>query len=458
MATSTASSDGETARNEGELDTRLNRTIGTGLLFLFILGDMVGGGIYALVGEVGGEVGGAIWTAFAVSAVLAFLTAMSYAELTTKYPLAAGAALYAHKAFRTHLVTFMVAFAVMMSGLTSAGALARAFAGDYFGEFLAWPEIPVALGLLGIVMLVNLWGISQSVRINATFTLIEIVGLLLIVVIGVLAFGDPGSDVGRNFRFKEGTTPFFAIVAGVTLAFYALIGFEDSANVAEETKRPSRAFPRALIGGFLTASAIYILVSFMASLVVATDKLANSSAPLLEVVKEGPLGIPPKLFSAIGLFALTNGALINMIMGSRLLYGMANQRVLPGVFGSVLPGRRTPWVAILFTTAIVAVMVVVSDLEQLATTTVMLLLAVFVVVNISVLVLRRDRVEHAHFRTWTPLPVLAAVTSVFLITQNDAVTFLQAGILLGIGLLLWVVNRLVTGPPPKDVKVEELAG
>jgi basic amino acid/polyamine antiporter, APA family len=196
----------------------------------------------------------------------------------------------------------------------------------------------------------------------------------------------------------------------------------------------------------------------MASLVVATDKLANSSAPLLEVVKEGPLGIPPRLFSAIGLFALTNGALINMIMGSRLLYGMANQRVLPRPFGTLLPGRRTPWVAILFTTAIVAVMVAVSDLEQLATTTVMLLLAVFVVVNVAVLVLRRNRVEHEHFRTWAPLPVLAAATSVFLITQNDAVTFLQAGILLAIGLVLWGVNRLVTGPPPKDVRVEEISG
>jgi basic amino acid/polyamine antiporter, APA family len=454
----TSSKDADVARTEGEVDTRLRRTIGGALLFLFVLGDMVGGGIYALVGEVGGEVGGAIWTAFAVSAVLALLTALTYAELVTKYPLAAGAALYTHKAFRAHFVTFMVAFAVLMSGLTSAGALARAFAGDYFGEFLTWPEVAVAVGLLAVVMLVNLWGISQSVRINALFTLIELAGLLLIVAIGVVAFGDPGTDVGRNFTFKSGTSPFFAIVAGVTLAFYALIGFEDSANVAEETRRPSRAFPRALVGGLLTASAIYIVVSFMASMVVETGKLANSSAPLLEVVKEGPLGVPPKLFSAIGLFALTNGALINMIMASRLLYGMARQRVLPGIFDRILPGRRTPWVAIVFTTAIVMVMVAVSDLEQLATTTVMLLLAVFVVVNVAVLVLRRDRVEHEHFRTWAPLPVLAAGTSLFLISQNDAVTFAQAGILLGIGVVLWVVNRLVAGAPPKDVDVKELAG
>lgn len=418
---------------------------------------MVGGGIYALVGEVGGEVGGAIWTAFSVSAVLALLTALSYAELVTKYPLASGAALYTHKAFRSHFATFMVAFAVMMSGLTSAGALARAFAGDYFAEFVALPEVPVAVGLVAILTLVNLWGITQSTRLNATFTIIEIAGLLLIVVIGVMAAGEPGTDVGRNFQFKSGITPFAAIVAGVTLAFYALIGFEDSANVAEEVKRPSRSFPRALIGALLTASLIYVAVSFVSSMVVPTDRLANSSAPLLEVVKLGPLGIPPELFSAIGLFALTNGALINMIMASRLLYGMANQRVVPGLFGAVLPGRRTPWVAALFAAAVVIFLVIISDLEQLATTTVMLLLAVFVVVNVAVLVLRRDRVDHDHFRTWPPLPVLAAATSIFLITQNDAVTFLQAGVLLGIGLVLWAVTRLVVGPPPKDVDLQDLA-
>jgi basic amino acid/polyamine antiporter, APA family len=314
----------------------------------------------------------------------------------------------------------------------------------------------VAVGLVALVSLINLWGISQSVRLNATFTVIEIAGLLLIIFIGVLAFDDPGSDVGRNFQFKEGSSPFFAIVAGVTLAFYALIGFEDSANIAEETKRPSRAFPRALLGGVLAASVLYLLVSFVSSMVVATDKLAGSSAPLLEVVKEGPLDVPPKLFSAIGLFALTNGALINMIMASRLLYGMANQRVVPGVFGKVLPARRTPWVAILFTTAIVVVMVATSDLEDLADTTVMLLLAVFVVVNIAVLVLRRDAVEHHHFRTWAPLPVLAAASCIFLITQNEAAIYLRAGILLAIGVVLWAVTRLLTGPP-RDLKPEELS-
>jgi APA family basic amino acid/polyamine antiporter len=445
------------ARQEGELDTRLRRTVGPALLFLFILGDMVGGGIYALVGEVGGEVGGAIWAAFATSAVLALLTALSYAELVTRYPLASGAALYTHQAFRSHFATFMVAFAVMMSGLTSAGALARAFAGDYFGEFVALPVVPVAVGLVALLTLINLWGISQSTRLNALFTVIEIAGLLLIVVIGVMAVGEAGTDVGRNFVFKEGTTPFFAIVAGVTLAFYALIGFEDSANLAEEVKRPSRTFPRALIGALLTASLIYVVVSFVSSMVVPTARLADSSAPLLEVVKAGPLAVPPTLFSAIGLFALTNGALINMIMASRLLYGMANQRVLPGVFGSVLRKRRTPWVAALFAAAVVIFLVIISDLEQLATTTVMLLLAVFVVVNVTVLILRRDRVDHEHFRTWAPLPVLAAATSLFLITQNDAVTFLQAGVLLGIGLVLWVITRLVVGPPPKEIDLRELA-
>lgn len=443
----------------GEVRTQLRRGIGPWLLFFFILGDMLGGGIYALVGEVGGEVGGAIWAAFLAAAVLAILTAFAYAELVTKYPLAAGAALYTHRAFRVNFVTFMVTFTVMMSGIASAGALSRGFAGDYFREFVNWPVLAVALGFVGVVTLINLWGIRESVRINATITVIEVVGLMIIVAIGILAFGDPGTDVGRNFQFKQGISPFFAIVGGATLAFYALIGFEDSVNVAEETQRPSTSYPRALFGGLAAATVVYLLVTFTASMVVDTNRLAQSSGPLLEVVKAGPLGVPPRAFSLIALFALANGALINMIMASRLVYGMANQRVLPTVFGRVLPNRRTPWVSILFTAAVAVALVITGNLEVLADTTVMLLLVVFTVVNVAVLVLRRDRVDHRHFRTPVIFPVLGAAVSLLLITQNEAAIFIRAGILLAIGLVLWVINRLVVGPARDvDVDVGELKG
>jgi basic amino acid/polyamine antiporter, APA family len=328
-------------------DTQLRRAIGTRLLLLFIVGDMLGGGIYALVGEVGAEVGGAIWTAFLAAFVLAVLTAFAYAELVTKYPRAAGAALYVNRAFQVPFVTFMVAFAVMASGITSASALARAFAGDYLEQFVELPIVLVALVFVALVAAINLRGISESLKVNALFTLIEVCGLLLIVLIGILALGDPGTDAGRALEFKEGESVFFAIVGGTTLAFYALIGFEDSVNVAEETRDPGRAFPRALFGGLAIAGVIYLLVTVTASMVVPTDKLAESSGPLLEVVKAGPLDINLKVFSAIALFALANGALINMIWprGSSTAWPTRGSSRVPSAAScpaGALRGRRSP--------------------------------------------------------------------------------------------------------------------
>jgi amino acid transporter len=448
----------EGTQNGNERDSSesgLRRAVGTRLLLLFIVGDMLGGGIYALVGEVGAEVGGAIWTAFLAAFVLALLTAFAYAELVTKYPRAAGAALYVNRAFRVPFVTFMVAFAVMASGITSASALARAFAGDYFEQFVELPIVLVALVFIVVVAAINLRGIAESLKVNALFTVIEVAGLLLIVVVGVFAFGDAGADAGRAVDFKEGESVFFAIAGGATLAFYALIGFEDSVNVAEETRDPRRAFPRALFGGLAIAGVIYLIVTVTASIVVPTEQLAGSSGPLLEVVREGAFDIPPKLFAAIALFALANGALINMIMASRLVYGMSNERIIPRVFGRVLSGRRTPWTAIAFTTALAMILISTGDLADLADTTVLLLLAVFVTVNVSVLVLRRDPVEHDHFRTPSVIPVLGAAVSIFLITQTEGEIFLRAGLVLLIGVALWVVNRLVTGPI-EDVAAERL--
>ena len=276
----------------GETESELARTIGPKLLLFFIIGDILGGGIYALVGEVAGEVGGAIWTAFLAAFVLASLTAFAYAELVTKYPRAAGAALYTNRAFGIQFFTFMVAFAVMASGITSAATLARGFAGDSLAAFVDLPVIPVSIGFLLVVAALNLRGIAESLKANVVFTLIEISGLLLIVLVGIVAFGQGDADASRNFDFKEGDGVFFAIVGGTTLAFYALIGFEDSVNLAEETKRPSFSYPRALFGGLLVTGLLYFAVTFIASSVVATKQLAGSSAPLLEVVDDRPARDP----------------------------------------------------------------------------------------------------------------------------------------------------------------------
>ena len=363
------------------------------MLFFFILGDILGGGIYALVGEVGADVGGAIWASFLAALLLAALTAGSYAELVTKYPRAGGAALYAKKAFPSRLVAFLVAFAVMASGVTSASALSRAFGGDYLTEFVEIDVVVAAVAFLLLVAVVNYIGILLSVRLNVVFTLVELGGLFLVVLIGLAAVADGSGDPGRALEFKEGTAPLLAILAGASIAFYALIGFEDSVNIAEEAEQPQRAYPFALFGGLAAAGLIYLLVTVVASMAVPTHRLATSSGALLEVVQVGPLSVPTKVFSAIGLLALANGALINMIMASRLLYGMATEGVLPSYFGRLSP-RATPIVAIVFTTLVAVGLIVTGDLGALADTTVLLLLGVFIAVNISVLILRRDQVAH----------------------------------------------------------------
>ncbi|WP_440098299.1 APC family permease [Streptosporangium sp. H16] len=423
----------------------LKRVIGRKVLLLFVVGDILGAGIYALVGKVAGHVGGALWAPFLVAFVLAALTATAYAELVGKYPQAAGAALYANKAFNIPFVTFIVAFAVLMSGITSASAAARAFGGDYLGEFVTLPVVVGAFVFLGLITLVNFAGISESIKVNVVLTIIEAFGLLVIIAIGIFALVSGDGDPARALEFHPANGAFLGVLGGTALAFYALLGFEDSVNLAEEAKEPQRDFPRALFGGLTIAAIIYMGVAFTATMLVDTKTLTDSSGPLLEVVKVAGLAFPPKLFALIALLAVGNTALINMLMASRLVYGMAREGIVPRVFAAVHPTRSTPWVAIVFTVGVAAVLVATGDVGGLADTTVLLLLCVFTLVNVAVLLLRKDRVDHDHFRAPSWMPVLGAVVCFVLVlpvTGRGVDVYVRAGVLLVIGVALWFVNRL----------------
>lgn len=423
----------------------LKRVIGRRVLLLFVVGDILGAGIYALVGKVAGYVGGALWLPFLVAFVLAALTATAYAELVGKYPQAAGAALYVNKAFNIPFVTFIVAFAVLMSGITSASAAARAFGGRYLAEFVTLPVIVGAFIFLGLVTLVNFIGISESVKVNVVLTVIEAFGLLVIIAIGVYALLSGQGEPARALEFHPANGAFLGVLGGTALAFYALLGFEDSVNLAEESKDPQRDFPRALFGGLVIAALIYVAVAFTATMLVDTKTLTSSTGPLLEVVKVAGFAFPPKLFALIALLAVGNTALINMLMASRLVYGMAREGIVPKIFAAVHPATSTPWVAIVFTVGIAAVLVATGDVGNLADTTVLLLLCVFMLVNVAVLILRKDRVGHDHFRAPSWMPVLGALVCLILalpITGRGGDVYLRAGVLIAIGVILWFVNRL----------------
>ncbi|MGA4841477.1 APC family permease [Streptomyces sp. G45] len=428
----------------------LRRVLGPKLLILFVIGDILGTGIYATTGKVAGKVGGALWVPFLIGFVVAILTAASYVELVGKYPKAAGAALYAQKAFKVPFLTFIIAFMVMCSGLSSASAAARAFSGDYLGELTNDALSPTLIAILFILALaaLNLRGVSESVKTNVVLTLVELTGLLIILAIGAWAVLTGDGEPSRLTEFETSGSG-YALLTGVlgatALGFFAFVGFEDSVNMAEETKDPQRTFPRAIFIGVAVTGTIYVLVALVSSLLVDHKTLEGSSGPLLEVVKAGGVDFPHKLFALIALFAVTNSALINIMMASRLCYGMANERILPRAMGRVLARRRTPVVGIAFVSLLAIGLVSTGEIEGLGDTTAFLLLCVFAVVNVAVLVLRRDRVEHAHFRTPTALPVLGALTALILaspLADRPADVYIRAGVLVAIGVALWALNKL----------------
>lgn len=428
----------------------LKRAIGPKLLLFFVIGDILGTGIYALTGSVAAEIGGALWLPFLLAFVVAFITAFSYLELVGKYPRAAGAALYTHKAFGINFLTFMVTFTVMASGVTSAATAAKAFGDTYLRQFIELPTWAVAAVFIAGLALINFRGVGESVKANVILTFIELSGLLIIIGVGVYAVAQGQGEPARLTEIDTGdSTAFLAITAATSLAFFAMVGFEDSVNMAEECHSPARIFPRAMLLGMGVAGLIYVVVAVLSSLLVPAADLAEAeSDALFRVLETGAPGFPLGVFAVIGLFAVVNSALINMLMASRLLYGMANERVLPRQFGTVHPTRRTPWVAIVFTSVIAVILVASADISLLGGTTALLLLAVFTIVNIAVLVLRKDEVEHDHFRAppWTPW--VGIVLCGFLATPlsgRPLQQFVIAGILLAVGALLWAVNHWFVG-------------
>ncbi|GAA2047851.1 APC family permease [Williamsia deligens] len=429
-----------------DASTPLRRAITAPLLFVFILGDVLGAGIYALVGEIAGDVGGAVWVPMLLALVMALLTAASYAELVTKYPRAGGAAVFARRAYRAPIVSFLVGFCMLAAGVTSAAGLALAFAGDYLTAILDVPATPAALVFLLVVGLLNARGIQESLRANVVMTIVEVSGLVLVVVLAGVVLGRGDGDAGRVLQFDSSTTPALAVLGAALLAFYSFVGFETSANIAEEVRDVRRVYPRALFGALLTAGLVYVLVGLAVSVVAPTDRLAASSGPLLEVVSIADVGVPPRLFSIIALVAVANGALLTMIMASRLTFGMSRDGLLPSALARVLPRRRTPWVAIVATTAVAMILAATGTVAALAETVVLLLLVVFISTNLAVLVLRRDRGHDGdHFRTPTVVPILALGTCVVLLTQQSASTWLRAGVMLLVGIALYALTRLFGG-------------
>ena len=431
----------------GELTLR--RSISLWQMTLYSAGGMLGAGIYGLIGQVAGEVGSAIWLAFALSLVAAGLTGLSYASLGSRYPRAGGAAYITQRAYRRSLLTHVVGLTVACSGFTSIAAGARVV-GENLQALPLLAGLPTNMLALGYLVLVGALvyrGIRESMWANVIFTLVEAGGLLLVIAVGVRFWGS-----ANLLEFPAGTgtetgLPLVFLVQGMVLTFYAFLGFEDALNVAEELKNPRRDLPLGLVMALGLTVIIYIGVSISAVSVVPWQELAEANAPLAEVMARAAPWFPAGVFIAITIFAVANTGLINYVTASRLLYGMARDRHLPRALSRIHPVRRTPSVAIGLIFVVIVLLILWGDISELASATVLLLLLVFSVINSALVILKlRPGEPQGAFELPIAVPALGAVVCFVMFATRVWAGDWRAPMIAGVLLLGVAALRLWTRP------------
>ena len=364
-------------------EQKLNRSLSLLLLTLYGLGTTIGAGIFVLIGKVAGTGGALAPLSFVMAAVIAGLSALSFAELSSRFPESAGEAVYIKEAFSSDTLALLVGLGVVAAGIISTATIVVGFSG-YLADVVAVPRELAQVGITLLLAAIAIRGIRSSVMIAATITIIEI-GLLLVVI-----FFGASPELGRGAEqlvVSLGTSSsvaWYGVVYGVILAFYAFIGFEDIVNVAEETRDASRAVPRAIVWTLVVTMILYLAVALVAAAAALPDELASSTAPLT-LVFERVSGLPGHWVSLVAIISVLNGALIQIIMVSRVLFGLSRRRWLPGMLGYVHPKTQTPVVAILLGSAIVTVLALTLDLEYLAVGTSILTLIIFAAVNAALL-------------------------------------------------------------------------
>jgi APA family basic amino acid/polyamine antiporter len=422
--------------------TKLHRHIGLTALIIYGIGDILGAGIYGLIGKAAGEMGHAVWLAFLASMVAAGLTGLSYASLGSRFPHAGGAASFTLQAFRNRFIAYVIGLAALASGITSMAAGSRAFAGYFTNLVGAIPVSMVVALYCCFIAAVVIRGIKESMWMNIVCTTIELAGLLIVIGVGLKYLGSVDYFDAVTVNNPSGEIGFSLIMSGAVLTFYSFVGFEDVINVSEEVKDPERNMPWGIIGAVAISSVIYVLVSLVAVSVIKPQELAASSAPLVDVVKTAAPWFPPVVFGIIAMFAVANTALLNFIMGSRLLYGMANHGLMPKVLGKVSKTRKTPYVSSLVLLAILLCLALSGDIASLARATSALLLLCFITVNISLLVLKyRKSAKKGRFEVPALVPFLGAIICAIMLTFAKAEEIkLAGGLLAGIVILYFVLR------------------
>jgi APA family basic amino acid/polyamine antiporter len=410
---------------------------------MYGVGLILGAGIYALIGDATGTAGNAVWLSFIVAAIASVFTGLSYAELSSMYPKAAAEYSYVKNAFKSSFVAFLVGWLTLFVAVISAATIALGF-GGYFANLFGMPILASAVLAITVLSFVNFIGIRESSSMNVIFTMIEAVGLVLVIWIGFVLFSDAEIDYFDAPNGIEG------IFSAFTLVFFAYIGFENIANIAEEIRNPKKVLPCAIILSISITAIIYVLVSVSAIRVLEWHELGASIAPLADVVERALGPHAQMIISVIALFATTNTVLIMLLSGSRILYGIARDKSLPSIFGLLHSRRNTPWPAVVLIGVLAILFTFAGDISTIASISVFTIIMVFIVVNFTLIWLRlkepqaeRSFMVPLNVRGFPILPALGIITPVFGIIQFDAYVILMGcGVVLSGALFYLIYNKI----------------
>jgi len=419
----------------------LRQEVGLFAITSWGVGIILGAGIYVLVGEAAGIAGNSVWLSFILGAMVASLTGLSYAELSSVFPKDAAEYVYVKIACGCEILSFMVGWLTILTGIISVSTVALGFAG-YFQGLFGFPRILAALVLIFILSYINFLGIKESTRMNILFTLVEAGGLILFIAIGLGSLG--------RVDLLEAPNGLSGVLSAAALIFFAYLGFEDIVNIAEETKEPEKTIPRALVISILITTLLYVVVAFVSVNLADWQILGESNAPLAfassQVLGENAF----TLMSIIALFATSNTVLIMLVVGSRMIYGMAKEGAFPRFLSKIDSKKDTPSLAIVVTMLISILFLFIGDLELIAALTSFGAFITFAFVNISLIYIRYRRTElERPFRA--PLNVgrfpitgfLGLVTCLFFVLQFDVTVILSGSIFMVVGLVLYKVLKII---------------
>lgn len=427
----------------------LEQSVSLRQAILYGVGVILGAGIYALIGDAAAIAGNAVWLAFVIAAIIASLTAFSYAELSSRFPKESAAAVYVEKAFNKKWFSFFVGFLSLIVMLFSVSAVALGFAA-YFKYFFPLPEILVATTIILICSVINFLGIQESVKINNIFTIIEALGLILIIIFGFQFIGTVDLFVGPNGEVLGlGLMP--VIFSSVALIFFAYLGFEQIANISEEMINPNKNVPRAIILSLLIATIIYILVALVAVSVVSPAELGASTGG---GVAEGPLALvatksigPEFAFwlSIIALFATSNTVLIMLVVSSRIFYGLSNQGLLPKKLSIVHKKTKTPYYSVFISALIAILFLFIGSLEELGNLTTLATFLLFFTVNAALIAMRLKE-KRIVAKVYSPInykhyPLLAIAAGLFCLTMF-LTQYWQPITIIGISIPMFILGSV----------------